>query len=259
MDKIMIEKARSHFMRASEEFGFTFISPYLLDEENGITAFGYISGYGSYYGVVLNLIEPPNYEINKEIAAICDKKHMWYTFLNVELLVGEYNSYYFQDLLEDWRTFSHCDTNDRYVSLHDCKSKRAYFEYGVLGFEFIDGFWITPEHPESHLDTLVKTDFSRVEYELLDGDEYDVNVFVFEKNILGQTVKKEWSVQKLVDSINNEEVVVEFLYQYVDGMSRIVECWLWSDRKPYSRECVLKISAREVQYHWNRILEDRVW
>ena len=106
---------------------------------------------------------------------------------------------------------------------------------------------------------MIKTDFSRVEYELLDGDEYDVNVFVFEKNILGQTVKKEWSVQKLVDSINNEEVVVEFLYQYVDGMSRIVECWLWSDRKPYSRECVLKISAREVQYHWNRILEDRVW
>lgn len=259
MDKIMIEKARSHFMRASEEFGFTFISPYPLDEENGITAFGYIAGYGSYYGAVIDLIEPPLFETNKEVAAICNKKNLWHSFLNVEQLAGEYDPYYFQELLEDWKIFSHCDKSDSYISLHDCKAERAWFENGILGFEFSDGFWITPDHPESHLDVLVRTDASKVEFVLLDGDEFDVQIFVVEENLFKQAVTKEWSVHKLVKEINSGKCELEFLYQYVDGCSRIVECDLWSRKKPYCRDFNMKLHLREVRYHWNKILEDRVW
>lgn len=160
---------------------------------------------------------------------------------------------------DDWKIFSHCDSNDKYVSLHDCKAERAWFENGILGFEFTDGFWITPDNPESDLDVLVRTDASKIEFVLLDGDEFDVTVFVFEINIFKQTVRKEWSARRLVDSINSGDVTIEFLYQYIDGCSRVVQCHLWSQKKPYSRECILKIDAPEVRYHWNKILKDRIW
>ena len=259
MDNIMIEKAREHFVRASEEFDFTFISPYCLDEKEGIFAFGYIAGYGSYSGAVIDLMEPPLFETNETVSAICKKKNMWCSFLNVEPLMGKYDPYYFQELLDDWKIFSHCDNNDSYVSLHDCKAERAWFEGGVLGFEFPDGFWITPEHPESNLDVLVKTDAAKVTFELLDGDEFDAMIFVVEENIFKQPVRKEWSVHKLVKEINSGKLVLEFLYQYIDGCSRIVECDLWSRKKPYCRDFNMKLHLRDVHYHWNKILEDRVW
>ena len=63
--------------------------------------------------------------------------------------------------------YIHCDKNDNLISLHDCKAERAWFENGVLGFEFPDGFWITPDHPESDLDVLVRTDASKLEFVII--------------------------------------------------------------------------------------------
>ena len=57
--------------------------------------------------------------------------------------------------------FNHCDTDEEYLTLHDCVAERAYFTNGKLGFEFDDGFWISPDHPESNLSNLVRTDNTR--------------------------------------------------------------------------------------------------
>ena len=62
--------------------------------------------------------------------------------------------------------FSHCDHNEEHLTLHDCIATQAYFENGKLGFEFENGFWISPDHPESHLTKMVRTDFAKVEYTL---------------------------------------------------------------------------------------------
>ena len=78
-------------------------------------------------------------------------------------------------------TFSHCDKNEKYLTLHDCIAERATFQDGKLCFDFDDGFWISKDHPDSDLSVTVKTDFSRVEYTLTDGDEYDVIIYVFKK------------------------------------------------------------------------------
>ena len=83
--------------------------------------------------------------------------------------------------------FSHCDKDEKYLSLYDCVAEQAYFENGKLGFEFNDGFWISPDHPESNLSNLVRTDFSKVEYTLEDGADYDVTVYVFKKNLFKKT------------------------------------------------------------------------
>ena len=89
--------------------------------------------------------------------------------------------------------FSHCDHDEKYLTLHDCIAERAYFENGKLGFEFNDGFWISPDHPESDLSNLVRTDFSKVEYTLEDGADYDVTVYVFKKNIFKKTPTEVYS------------------------------------------------------------------
>ena len=68
--------------------------------------------------------------------------------------------------------FIHCDTNEMYITLHDCKVTRAYLRDGILGFDFEDGFWISPDHPHSNFTQLVKTDASKVEYLLEDGSGY---------------------------------------------------------------------------------------
>ena len=161
--------------------------------------------------------------------------------------------------------FSHCNQDEKHLTLHDCIAERAYFENGKLGFEFSDGFWISPKHPESNLSKLVRTDFSKVEYILENGEDYDVTVFVFKRSSCfkrfsyKKAIRIEWTVQELVNKINSGKCKLEFLYQYVDYKSRIIECELKFDKKPYHRECVIKISAPKVSYYWNNLREDRPW
>jgi len=155
--------------------------------------------------------------------------------------------------------FTHRDTDEKYVSLHDCVAERAYFENGKLGFEFDDGFWISPNHPASNLSELVRTDFSKVEYTLNDGKDYDVNVYVFKRSFGKKTVGSEWTIRKLADKINSGKCKLEFLYQYLDYSARMVECVLHFDKKPYFKRCIMKISAPQVSYYWNNLREDCTW
>ena len=155
--------------------------------------------------------------------------------------------------------FAHCDTDEKYLTLHDCVADRAYFENGKLGFEFNDGFWISPDHPESNLSELVRTDFSKVEFKLEDGADYDVTIYIFKKNLFNKTIRIEWTIQKLLKSINCGKYKLEFLYQYIDYNSKMIECRLKFDKKPYHQECIMKISATETRYYWNNLREDRLW
>ena len=155
--------------------------------------------------------------------------------------------------------FIHCDTNEMYITLHDCKVTRAYLRDGILGFDFEDGFWISPDHPHSNFTQLVKTDASKVEYLLEDGDGYDVTVYVFKRNFFGKTIRTEWTVCDFVQKVNCGECEPEFLYQYIDGIARIVECVLNFKKKPYYGECQMKIYASKVNYYWNNLCEDITW
>lgn len=155
--------------------------------------------------------------------------------------------------------FLHCDHDEKHLSLHDCVAERAYFENGKLVFEFRDGFWIAPDHPDSNLSEVVRTDFSKVEYTLEDGADYDVTVYVFKRSFGKKTVGSEWTVEELVDKINSGKCKLEFLYQYLDYSARMVECDLHFDKKPYHQECIMKISAPETRYYWNNLQADKPW
>lgn len=95
-----IKMARRNFILASEEFGFEFVSPFNLTNE--IEVFGYISNYGSKNGVVVCLTTPPDFLIDNRVADWCKETDCFYSFLNIELLAGEYKRSYFQEILRDW-------------------------------------------------------------------------------------------------------------------------------------------------------------
>ena len=106
MNTDVIEKARQQFVKASEEFNFTFISPYPLDKDTNLYAFGFIDGYASKNGAIIALVEPPQYEAEKaekDVVEWCEKHNRWFSKFNIEPLLGEYDSSYFQELLDDWK------------------------------------------------------------------------------------------------------------------------------------------------------------
>ena len=103
MNTDIIEKVRRQFIKASEEFHFTFISPYPLDEKNDLFAFGFIDGYASKNGAIIELVEPPKYEADKGVIEWCEKHDRWFSKFNIEPLLGEYDGFYFQELLDDWK------------------------------------------------------------------------------------------------------------------------------------------------------------
>lgn len=154
--------------------------------------------------------------------------------------------------------FTHCDHDEKHLTLHDCIAKRAYFENGKLGFEFEDGFWISPDHPASNLTKMVRTDFSKVEYTLLDGRDYDVTVYVFTHAFDKRTTGEEWTLEELLDAINSKKCELEFLYQYLGSHARIMECDLNFNQESH-KKCLIKITARKVGYFWNNLREDRPW
>lgn len=103
MNRDSIEKVRSQFIKASVEFNFTFVSPYPLDEDNDLYAFGFIDGYASKNGAIIVLTEPPLYEADADIIEWCKLHDRWLSQINISPLLGEYDPAYFKDMLDDWK------------------------------------------------------------------------------------------------------------------------------------------------------------
>ena len=156
-------------------------------------------------------------------------------------------------------SFAHHDRDEDLFSLHDCITNHVCFQDNVWSFDFPDGFWVLPDHPESRIDKAVRSDPAQVEYTLMDN-EYDVTIYVFEKSLFGQIVRKEWSIGDLVDKINSGKCKLEFLYRYNQGEHNAVwRCNLRTSKKPYFKDCWIEITYALVQYEWNRLCEDRIW
>lgn len=155
--------------------------------------------------------------------------------------------------------YKHCDTDDTYLTLHDCIAKNIYIENGVISFCFENGFWVAPDHEHSNLNETVRTDSSRVDFYVEQESHENAIVYVFQKNLFGSIIRKEWSLDKLIDLVNNRVFSLEFSYQYKGYNEQIIDCGLHSDKKLYRYECQLKIPAYKVVYCWNNLCKDKKW
>lgn len=155
--------------------------------------------------------------------------------------------------------YLHNDRDEQHVSLHDCRANRAELKDGVLSFWFEDGFWVTGSHPGNPTGKTVRTGPARVDYVLRDADGEDVSVEVFTRLRWPHALRTVWELPKLLDAVGKEGWELEFLYQYPGGWDRIVECWLWFPKKPWHRECRLKLDAQQVLYRWNDLCPEQEW
>ncbi len=155
--------------------------------------------------------------------------------------------------------YLHRDTDAAAVSLHDCFASEVRYEAGTLSFVFADGFWIGTEHPANPLGEIVRTDRAMAAFifDKLAGD--DLSVYVFQRTLLGRTIRRQWSVSQLTDRINCGDIRLEFLYQYKGDCHRIVECCLHSKKRPYLNECQLYLPAKSAFYCWNNLCKDEKW
>ena len=154
--------------------------------------------------------------------------------------------------------YQHCDVSDEYISLHDCHAECILYKDGVITFVFPDGIWVTTEHPDNELGKVVRTDMAAVKFYLESDCECDITAYVFRQK-LHKTFREEWELSKLMEHINSKQGTLEFLYEYKGDNSMIIECWLWLEKKPYYRECELKLRVKGVNYCWNHLREDCEW
>jgi len=160
--------------------------------------------------------------------------------------------------MNDPKAYTHIDTDDSVLSLHDCCADRIQFEDGILSFYFPDGFWIPPLHPANTSSEIVRTDAARVDYHI--EGAHDVSIEVFRKNIFKQTICTQWTLEELIRRVNHKSFRLEFIYQYKNHTDLLWICWLHFDKKPYHYECRIYICApSKTEYLWNNLCSDRTW
>lgn len=140
--------------------------------------------------------------------------------------------------------------DDERISLHDCRATGAKYKHGRLAFFFEKGFWVSGADKGTP-SNIMRTGPSEAVFSLESED--DITIYVFTKKKNGD-IRKEMSLKKLIKKLNKGTHRLEFLYQYKDFGSRIIECWLWFGKKPYHKECEIKLTTKQVSYEWDELL-----
>lgn len=102
MDEKIISSIVEKFEIASKEFNFNFIAPYCIGENHKLCFFGYLFKDKPERGVIIDVIF--NYEDrNIEKRKYCEDNNLFYSYLYIEPLLGEYKRSYFSEMLKDWK------------------------------------------------------------------------------------------------------------------------------------------------------------
>lgn len=155
--------------------------------------------------------------------------------------------------------YLHNEKNGEYLSRHDCRADRAELRDGVLSFFFPEGFWVLSAHPDNPTGKTVRTDAARVDYVLRDARGEDASAELFTRLKYPFALRRTYDLAPFLSMLNQEGFELEFLYQYPDYWSRIIECWLWIPKRIRHKECQLKLDVSEVIYQWNDLHPDEVW
>lgn len=145
-----------------------------------------------------------------------------------------------------------------FICLHDCCADRILIEKGKISFDFADGFWITPDHKCSNFQEVVKTDSAKVEFFLEESFE-EIIVYIFRKGVFGKTIRETWTIQKLVDFVNNKANQLEFLYHFKQDHESLFQCELHFNKRPFRYECQIEIPVAKIVYKWDNLCPDRTW
>lgn len=157
------------------------------------------------------------------------------------------------------KVFTHNDPDnyhDSKLTLHDCIADKISFENNVLSFNLPDGFWICPDHEASELSKTVRSDSSRVDFEVVPDEYFQIYMDVFKERRHRKTIVEYWDLDKLMKAVNSGKYQLEFVYQYRTHFEQMWLCYL-RDKSWYN--CQLHIPYSTATYRWNNLREDCVW
>ena len=136
-------------------------------------------------------------------------------------------------------------TDKEKFSLHDCFAKSVELTGDRLVFRLPEGFYCMDYSKD-----WPNTGKAEVEFIIDKMRGASFNLFVEED---GKTVRNEFTIEQLVEKINNNEWELEFAYRY-DGYQEILyKCWVWevAGRRTYESE--LWIGTQEdVIFRWDK-------
>ena len=155
--------------------------------------------------------------------------------------------------------YLHNEKNEEHLTLHDCRADRAELKNGILSFLFPEGFWVSSSHPDNPTGKTVRTDAARVDYVLRDPDGDDVRAELFRRLKYPYALRRSYDLFPFLEIVNRDGWELEFLYQYPDYWNRIIECVLWMPKRPWRKECQLKVDVSEVIYRWNNLRPEEEW
>ena len=78
----------------------------------------------------------------------------------------------------------------------------------ILSFYFPDGIW------RGEGEEATRTDSAQVDFEIMDKDIDNVDIYLFKKDRRGKVIREEWKLSKLIEYANSGKKSLEFLYQY---------------------------------------------
>lgn len=158
------------------------------------------------------------------------------------------------------QSFIHCENSNDHLTLHDCVAEKAYLKDGALVFEFKDGFWISPEHPENSHGKMLRTDDAKVEFVLAKGS-FDAYAKVSTRSVFKKEVCEYWDIEQLIAKINSEKCPIQFCDQYYNKHTDnyAILCYLLGKGKYSWSECWLFVSQKETKYYWNNLCTDKTW
>lgn len=156
-------------------------------------------------------------------------------------------------------TYSHCDFDDRNISLHDCKAEKMSFDNGVLSFVFPDGFWALQQHPCNESGNAVRTDMSQADFNIIDEEIDGIGIYIFRKKGVKKAIREEWEAADFIKAVNCGDYRVEFITQYKSYQSLLFKCWVWFNKAPYHRECEIVLHTEKAAYRWNSLRYDCRW
>ncbi|WP_109831275.1 hypothetical protein [Reichenbachiella versicolor] len=99
MSKIIKET----WQEASSKLSFEIIMPYKIESNDfEVEVFGFLPNYGSENGMLVEIMYPPYFEMDRNIIQWAKGNDCFYAFINADEYL-KYDKNKFMEILEDWK------------------------------------------------------------------------------------------------------------------------------------------------------------
>ncbi|MBE6758892.1 MAG: hypothetical protein E7554_02225 [Ruminococcaceae bacterium] len=143
------------------------------------------------------------------------------------------------------------------VSLHDCRATSMHVTDNHIEFIFEDGFLVLADNEHNPHGKVCRSNVASLVIREYDLESIYIfrNFHMFGRRIL--TVRRSIDLNRLAEMLNSGKRQLEFITTYISDFTVLCTCEIWSDRKPYHRECLFETVYESIEYNWNATADNQ--